>query len=304
MKSRNVIQLINHSNGESEVVKFLFFAWHHKWMFAVCLLAIFTISFWYFTKHPHYSATARFSANSLKQEILNRNEMDVQVNEDPNKIISNFFSDEAVDTIRKKFFHSTRYMDTLRIAELKSQIANNIVIKSVQFGNYELTVKSGDRFRCADIANELVNQVQQISRRQEQQLLHQRIDIITQVAQSAKAPLSKSDLENLLASIDDEFKKLNASDRESPYLKQLQSHVALLSDSLQAENNALNKMKLANEVILERVNENSFPSITLIQKALPDHCNYTLLNAGYSLIIAITVLALLPFLIYVFATYR
>ncbi|HYV92003.1 MAG TPA: hypothetical protein VE978_09475 [Chitinophagales bacterium] len=273
-----------------------------RWLFITLFLGVTAISFWYSTYYATYSATAKFTISDWSQAYPSMINNSIYTSDRVNQMLMLFLSDSVVQFLIKKYDMASqlKHPDNIREREeLESGVASSISLEPSVFNSFNLKVSTSDPLQSATMANDIINKVIEINRHLYARDLASRIDVIKNLLSTV--PGSDTTSGALLAShfsiIQDQLNHLTSSQLSASQMEVIMNELSVLKKQY---DDRLVQLKL-NELMLKEVSTSGTGSITLIQRAIPDYTDYTMLWLIHALIIATLVCLLFPVVIYLFS---
>jgi len=273
-------------------------------LFAIVFIVVASLSFWYFNYYATYSATEKFLISDWSQPFPSSTNNNPVYNQDRvNQMLMLFLSDSVIQFVIDKYHLGAGLRNpqsSNELLALRSNVAQWITLRQSAFNSYDLVVTTPDRFLSANIANDISNQVAKISRGMYEHDLSTRIEVLTKLLTTVSMTQSDSASDDLLANrfriIEEQLSRLAAGRFSTDELKPILNEI----DQLQSQYNDRRLQLRINEMMLQQVSSNANSSVTIIQRAMPDFSNYVFYRLLWSLLIALFICALLPFMIYVY----
>ena len=275
------------------------------WGFVILFITVTSFSFWYSNNYATYTSTAKFAIIDWSQAYSPRDNNSIYTPDRVNQMLMLFLSDSVVQFLIKKYdmVSTLKHPDDIREQEeLQSNIASSISLEPSVFNSFNLKVKTPDRFRSANIANDIVYRVMELSRRLYANDLANRINVLKNLLSTIPGTDSVSGdlLESHFAIIQQQLNKFVTNSLSADELNIVMSELDALKKQY---DDRLIQLKL-NELMLKEVSSSGISTITLIQKAIPDFTNYYIPALIRSLIIAAFICSLLPVMIYLLSSIR
>ena len=258
--------------------------------FSIILLAGF-LSF-YFLKFQflEYSATSSFFVNDLN--VVNNSSLENLPNGDNlNRIFQMVNSTRIQMHLIRKFNLYNHYgIDTTKVFYLQAamgRIRSKIDVKKNPYNAITVTIKDKDRFLSADMANEVVSFIDKLN----QEFYIKKIQNTIQLSQAYLAQLEQDNKLKTIG-IDSIIKDINAIIKNErinyanlDYLLLQQQKLSELVSVFQSSvNDIFNANKLYN-LSLQTMNFNNFPTVSIIQTAMPTTNSITLRALLFSVLI-------------------
>jgi len=290
---------LHFSQSGDETKALIKYVSNKKWKYLVIILISGLFSFYYIKIQLfEYTSTASFFVND--QKVINNTSLEnLPYGDNLNRIFQMVNSTKTQKHLIDKFNLYKHYkIDTTGEFHLQvaiEKIRSKIEVKKNPYNAIVVTVKDKDRLKSADMANEVVAFIDKLNQ-------EYYIKNIQNTIQLSKAYLSQLEYEGKIKSIgiDSLIKDINhivnsghISNANLYYLLLQQQKLTQLVNVFETSaTEILNAHKLYN-LSLQTLNYNNFPTVSIIQTAMPDFSTGTLKAALLSCLIMIMVFLLL-----------
>jgi hypothetical protein len=250
----------------------------------------------YFIKYRYieYSATSSFFVND-RSMVSNTSLENLPYGDNLNRIYQMVNSTQTQIHLINSFNLYKQYgIDTTREFHLQEAIAvirSKIDVKKNPYNAIIVTVKDKDRYQSAEMANEVVNFIEKLN----QEFYIKNIQNTVQLSQAylieleQESKMKSISIDSLIKDINNIINSGRINNANLYYLLLQQQKLSELINIFKTSaNDILNANKLYN-LSLQTINFNNFPTVSVIQKAMPDYSSGTIKVLLYSLLIMILV---------------
>lgn len=282
-----------------ETMELIQHLWKMKWKYLVIVLLTGFLSFYFFKFHIlEYSATSSFFVND--HSVINSTSLEnLPYGDNLNRIFQMVNSTQSHIHLIKKFDLYNHYgVDTtkefhLQVAIVK--IRSKIEVKKNPYNTITVTVKDRDRFLASELANEVVAFIEKSNQKFYIKNIQNTVELtqayLIQLEQESK--IKSVGINSLIKDINNIINRGQNTNADLYYLllqqQKLSESVSIFQTSV---NDIFNAHKLYN-LSLQTMNFNNFPTVSIIQTAMPDFKTSTIKAMLYSILIMILVFLIL-----------
>jgi hypothetical protein len=286
-----------------------------KWRYLILMLIAGAYSF-YLLKYRilEYSSTATFFVND--NSIISSSTLELKALESIstvdnfNRIYQLINSAPTQKHLIEKFHLLQHYgIDSTKefsFQKAAARLRSQIEVKKNPYNAISVTVKDRYRYLSSEMANEIVDFLEKLN----QEFYLNNIQKKVQISQAYVAQLERDNavkstgVDSLILKINHLLSSGHLSERSSFDLIIQQQKLSQLITTFQASANELiNSQKLYN-LSLQALNFKSFPTITILQSAMPPYRSTAITALMYSTIIMLLVFSLLVFQAYLVMLYK
>lgn len=252
-----------------------------------------------------YSSTGSFFVNDMN--ILSSSNVDLKVldnlspNDNFNRIFQQVISTSVQNHLIKKFDLTNHYnVDSTKefyLQQTGNILISNISVKKNTYNTVLVTVNDENRYLAAEMANEIMNFIDEINRNYYSKNLEKKIKISEAfLIEIKKDNNSKSrSIDSLLAEMHGLTSIANRSTTSAIYMLQMEQRLGgLINDLSNSTHDLMNSQKLYN-LSLQALNQKNFKTITVVQSAMPAPTSNAYMALLYGALISIALLCLMIF---------
>jgi hypothetical protein len=187
-----------------------------------------------------------------------------------------------------------------------SQLAGNIVVKKNPYNTISVTVSDKFRYLAAEMANDIVDYLEHLNQNYYVGNIKNKVEISQAFAEQLKKDNSRKTIviDSIIRGLNYLISSAHLSDKNSFMLLEEQQKLSALINEFQiSTNDLLNSQKLY-LLSVQAMNFKTFPTITIIQSAMPAYRSIAITAFTYSLIVMILIFVVLIFQAYMFLHYR
>lgn len=239
--------------------------------------------------------------NQVNLEVLNANTIKV------NRIFRFAYSTEMQNYLIKKFRLYTYYqIDSLSpfaYAKVIEKLSGRISLKNTSNNFIDLTVKDRDRHMPAAMANEIAAKLNIINEAFIKRQLKKKIGLYEELYLDIKKDMERN--QDKMNSLIANFSALiNSLEKNKVQTENLKYALIDLSNSLNSRRDEMIKTRQFFEIILKTLEKEPLETITVVNRALPDHHSNVLKFILISLGAAIWMFCLMIVLLYAYLKHQ
>lgn len=289
----------NLSPSRIETMELIQHLWKRKWRYLAIVLIAGLLSFYFLKFHIiEHSATSSFFVND--HSVINSTSLEnLPYGDNLNRIFQMVNSTQSQIHLINKFNLYIHFgIDTTKEFHLQvaiGKIRSKIEVKKNPYNAITVTVKDRDRFLSSEMANEIVFFIDKLNQdfyiKNIQNTI--RISKAYLIQQEQESKVESIGIDSLIKNINNIINSGRNSSTNLYYLLLQQQKLSELVSTFQTSaNDILNAQKLYN-LSLQTMNFNNFPSVSIIQTAMPDFSTGTFKALLYSILIMILVFLIL-----------
>lgn len=302
-------------NTDVETKELILHIRKRKWKYLFIILFFGGISFYFFKfKMLVYSSTASFFVN--EKNVISSASLDLKSLENIspgdnfNRIYELVNSASTQKHLIEKFDLLGHYgidsNNEFSSQKAISKLRSCIIVKKNPFNTISVTVSDRYRYLTADMANEIILFLEQLNREYFLENIKQKV-LLSQAFVVQLQNDNAIKIRSIDSLIHDINRMLSLGKGDTRSMFELISHQQMLSQLISnfqtSSNELLNSQRLYN-LSLQAMNFNSFPTITVLQQAMPAARSTLLMALIYSMLVMILVSLVIILQAYLIMHYR